>query len=112
MTLEFGERLRGLRRSRRMSLRRLAPLVSISASCLSRIERGRLPPPHDRAIARIARALAAEPNPLLEAAGRLPEDVASRLLRRPRLMAKLVRLADGLPDEKLEELCQRAEGKV
>ncbi|HET7451449.1 MAG TPA: helix-turn-helix transcriptional regulator [Thermoanaerobaculia bacterium] len=105
MSDDFGRRLRGLRESRRLSLRGLARLAAISPSCLSRIERGRLPPPADPTIAKIAGALAADPEGLLEAAGRLPVDVRARLLRRPRLMARLVRAADALSDDRLEAFC-------
>jgi transcriptional regulator with XRE-family HTH domain len=84
----------------------------VSPSYLSRIERSHVPPPSERTISRIARALAIEPDELLAAAGRLPEDVASRLLRRPRLMARLVRLADGLPDEAIEDLCRAADNRT
>lgn len=108
---EFGERLRRLRESRRLSVRRLARLVAVSPSYLSRIERNHVPPPSERTIARIARALAVETDELLATAGRVPEDVVSRVLRRPQLMAKLVRIADGMPDEKLEELAGKLESK-
>ena len=109
---QFGDRLRRLRESQRLSVRRLARLVAVSPSYLSRIERSHVPPPSERTIARIARALAIEADELLAAAGRLPEDVASRLLRRPRLMAKLVRLADTLPDDAIEELCRVADNRT
>jgi transcriptional regulator with XRE-family HTH domain len=105
MNDDFGRRLRGLRESRRLSLRGLARLVAISPSCLSRIERGRMPPPADPMIAKIAGALAADAEGLLEAAGRLPQDVRARVLRRPKLMARLVRAADRLSDERQHELC-------
>ncbi len=106
---EFGGRLRHLREARRLSVRRLARLVAISPSYLSRIERSHVPPPSERTIARIARALTVETDDLLAAAGRVPEDVVARILRRPQQMAKLVRLADALPDEKLGELSGRLE---
>ena len=109
---EFGDRLRRLRAARRLSVRRLARLVAVSPSYLSRIERGHVPPPSERTITRLARALSIEPDELLAAAGRLPEDIGARLLRRPRPMARLVRLADGLSDDELEELCRRAERRV
>jgi len=109
MNGEFGDRLRRLREARRLSVRRLARLVAVSPSYLSRIERSHVPPPSERTIARIARTLMIEADELLATAGRVPEDVGARLLRRPRLMAKLVRLADALPDEKLDELCGELE---
>jgi transcriptional regulator with XRE-family HTH domain len=108
---EFGERLRRLREARRLSVRRLARLVAVSPSYLSRIERNHVPPPSERTIARLARALAVETDELLATAGRVPEDVVSRVLRRPQLMAKLVRIADGMPDEKLKELAGKLESE-
>jgi transcriptional regulator with XRE-family HTH domain len=106
---EFGGRLRRLRESRRLSVRRLARLVAVSPSYLSRIERNHVPPPSERTIARIARALSIETDDLLATAGRVPEDVISRLVRRPQLMAKLVRLADALPDDQLSALAGKLE---
>ena len=108
---EFGDRLRRLREARRLSLRRLARLVAVSPSYLSRIERSHVPPPSERTIAKIARTLMIDPDDLLATAGRIPGDVAARLLRRPHVMGRLVRLADALTDERLEELCRLAEQK-
>ncbi len=109
---DFGEQLRRVREARRLSVRRLARLVAVSPSYLSRIERSHVPPPSDRTIARIAGILAIETDELLAAAGRVPEDVVARLLRRPRLMAKLVRTADGLPDDRVDALCGDLERPV
>jgi transcriptional regulator with XRE-family HTH domain len=86
-------------------VRRLARLVSVSPSYLSRIERNHVPPPSERTIAKIARTLTIEPDDLLATAGRIPEDVAAKLVRRPQVMARLVRVADGISDEKLREIC-------
>jgi transcriptional regulator with XRE-family HTH domain len=108
---EFGERLRRLREARRLSVRRLARLVSVSPSYLSRIERSHVPPPSEKTIAKIARTLMIEPDDLLATAGRIPEDVAAKVLRRPQVMARLVRVADGLSDEKVSEVCGELERK-
>lgn len=108
---EFGDRLRRLRETRRLSVRRLARLVSVSPSYLSRIERSHVPPPSERTIAKIARTLMIEPDDLLASAGRIPEDVAAKLIRRPQLMGRLVRIADGLPDEKVRDICGELERK-
>ena len=108
---EFGDRLRRLRETRRLSVRRLARLVSVSPSYLSRIERNHVPPPSERTIEKIARTLLIEADDLLATAGRIPEDVAAKLLRRPQLMARLVRIADSLSDEKVRDVCGELERK-
>ena len=90
-----------------MSLRRLARLVGLSPSYLSRVERGRVPPPSHRTIAKIARVLQVPPDELLAAAGLVPEDITARILRRPQLMGRLVRYADGLDDARLDDLSRK-----
>jgi len=106
---EFAARIRDLRRKRRVTLRHLARLVGVSPSYLSRVERSHVPPPGPRTITKIARALQVETDELMAAAALVPEDITARLLRRPRLMGRLVRCADGLDDARLEDLSRKLE---
>ena len=106
----FGRILRSLRSARRLSIRRTAALAGVAPSYLSRIENGKVTPPPERTIVRIARALHSDPAPLLALAARVPEDVSRRLARRPRL-AELIRCADHYSDEQLERLCRALGGE-
>ena len=107
----FGRILRSLRSNRRLSIRRTAALAGVAPSYLSRIETGKVGPPPERTIVRIARALHSDPEPLLALAARIPEDVSRKLARRPRLMAELIRCADHYSDDQLERLCRALGGE-
>lgn len=105
----FGYQLRLLRRGRGLSIRRLAKLARIDAAYLSRIERGRLPPPRQPAIARLAIALQIEEHELTTLASRLPEDLSLTLRRRPQLMMRLIRAGDRFSDDQLGRICHALE---
>lgn len=68
--LALGALIRKLRRDRGLTLAQLAGRIPMSASNLSRLELGAQGPPADEAIERIAAALDADPDELLQAAGR------------------------------------------
>lgn len=86
MTIEFGELLQRRRAELRLSLRECAVRADIDAGNLSRIERGRVPPPQDPGVlARLVDALelvgTAEAQQLMDIAamqnGRIPRDILS-----------------------------------
>src|ERR1051325_11200100 len=68
----FGERVRSLRRERKITQRELAARIPISAGHLSRIETGDYGPPSDEVIERIAEVLATDRIELLRLARRDP----------------------------------------
>jgi transcriptional regulator with XRE-family HTH domain len=68
--LTLGAIIRKRRRERRLTLTELAQRIPMSASNLSRVELGSQGPPSDEVIERIAKALGADPDELLQAAGR------------------------------------------
>ncbi len=72
--LTLGALLRKRRRERGYTLDQLAKRIPMSASNLSRLELGSQGPPADEVIEQIARALAADPGELLQAAGRIGGD--------------------------------------
>jgi transcriptional regulator with XRE-family HTH domain len=67
----LGTLVRQLRRERGETLAQLAGRVPMSPSNLSRLELGKQGPPSDEAIESLAKALGAEPQALLQAAGRV-----------------------------------------
>jgi transcriptional regulator with XRE-family HTH domain len=68
--LALGALVRKLRRDKGKTLAELAKDIPMSASNLSRLELGSQGPPADEVIERIAKALQADPDDLLWAAGR------------------------------------------
>ncbi|HYM46637.1 MAG TPA: helix-turn-helix transcriptional regulator [Solirubrobacteraceae bacterium] len=66
----FGERIRGLRRAKKLKQREVAELLPMSPGHLSRIETGDYGPPSDEVIERLAEVLEADTLELLRIAGR------------------------------------------
>jgi transcriptional regulator with XRE-family HTH domain len=99
----FGERIRALRRERKVTQRDLAEQIPMSAGHLSRIETGDYGPPSDEVIERLAETLATDRSELLRLAGRDPgrrtfeEDILTELKE---IRRELTRLSDSLEQPK------------
>jgi transcriptional regulator with XRE-family HTH domain len=95
----FGERVRSLRRERKVTQRELAEQIPMSSGHLSRIETGDYGPPSDEVIERLAEALGTDRIELLRLAGRDPgrrgleEEILTELRE---IRRELKRLADGI----------------
>ena len=76
---EFGARLRELRKRSGMSQRELAQKVKIDFTYLSKIESGRLSPPSEKVITKLAEVLGANKDELIVLAGKVPSDLAKIL---------------------------------
>ena len=76
---EFGVRIRQLRKEAGMTLRELAAKVNIDFTYLSKIESGTVPPPSEKVISRLSKALNVGKDELLILAGKLPSDVVQIL---------------------------------
>jgi len=74
--MNFGERVRELRKERRLSQRDLAAQAGIDFTYLSKIENARMEPPSERVILNMAEALDADPDELVLLAGKIPSDLA------------------------------------
>ena len=89
--MRFPERLRELRRLSRMSQRELAEKVGVDFTYLSKIENGRVEPPSEAVLKRIACAFATAlgqdeielADELIILAGKIPSDLADTLSRNP-----------------------------
>ncbi len=89
--MTFPDRLRELRRASRMSQRALAGQVGIDFTYLSKIENGRVEPPSEGVLQRIAKELAGRlgkdetelADELITLAGKIPSDLAETLSRNP-----------------------------
>ncbi len=111
---KFGETIRRLREKRlkkdpSFTLRKFANKVGISPTYLSKIERDEFPPPAEEKIIAIAKALGADPDELLALAGKVAADLSQIILKRPRVMAELIRKARTLKEEDIRRMTRKIE---
>ncbi len=87
--MEFGRRLRDLRKQKNISQRDLAAQVGIDFTYLSKIEGGRLAPPSEDVIRHIAQVLDADEDELINLAGKVPKDLKAVLEASPQAVELL-----------------------
>jgi len=108
----FGERIRELRTTRdnRISLRDLARRVEIDFTYLSKIENGKVPPPSDEVIEKLARELEADLEELLALAAKVSqEDLRKAVAQDPRVGVLFRKLQSrDLTEEQLEQILEIA----
>jgi len=104
MNEEFGKRIRERRLAQshkgpQYSLRQVATTVGVTPSFLSKVERGDLPPPAAATIKKLAEVLGENPDVLLALAGKVSSDLKDVILKRPELVAELIRQVKNAPDQ-------------
>ena len=72
--LEFGQKLKKLRKEAGVAQRVLAEKVGVNFTYLSKIENGVMAPPAEGTLVRIARAIECDPYDLIIAARKMPSD--------------------------------------
>ncbi len=77
--MAFGERVRDLRKAQGVSQRDLAERSGIDFTYLSKIENGRMEPPSEDVIRRIAQELSVDTDELIVLADKLPSDLVQEL---------------------------------
>src|SRR4030042_5940062 len=77
--VKFGQRLRQLRKAKRMSQRELAKKVGINFTYLSKLETGVMPCPRGKVILALAKALDTDPEELFGLARKIPSDIIEQL---------------------------------
>lgn len=77
--MNFGERVRELRKERGLSQRELAARAGIDFTYLSKIENARMEPPSEKVILNMAEALDTDPDELMLLAGKIPSDIRERI---------------------------------
>ena len=98
--MDFGERIRELRRERNLSQRDLAAKIGIDFTYLSKIEEGRMEPPSEPVIRRIAQELGADEDELINLAGKVPKELKAVLEENPEAVELLRVLSEQrLPDD-------------
>src|SRR5713101_2098099 len=108
-TMEFGRRLRDLRKQKNVSQRDLAAQVGIDITYLSKIEVGRSAPPSEEVIRHIAQVLDADEDELINLAGKVPKDLKAVLEESPQAVELLRVLSERkLPDETYRQVLNLA----
>ncbi len=102
--MKFGDVVRQNREElhatdRSYSIRQLALRIGVQPTYLSKIERGEFPPPSEKVIRQLAEELNQDPDVLLALAGKISSDLLEVIVKRPRLMADLIRQVKELPDD-------------
>lgn len=105
----FGSHLRRRREElkeadRTFSVRQVAARVGVEPSYLSKVERGHEAPPSEAKIRALAHELGEDPDALLALAGKVASDLQEVIRRRPRLMARLIRQVQSMPNGDLQHL--------
>ena len=107
--MEFGRRLRDLRKQKNVSQRDLATQVGIDFTYLSKIEGGRSAPPSEEVIRHIAQVLDADADELINLAGKVPKDLKAVLEESPQAVELLRVLSERkLPNETYRRMLELA----
>jgi HTH-type transcriptional regulator, competence development regulator len=105
--MRFGEKVRALRKAKKLGQRALADACGVSFTYISKIENHRLDfgdYPSEDVIEKIAVALDADATELLVLAEKVPEPIRRRVLERPDAFRKLALLDDVMLNEVLREI--------
>ena len=103
MNNPFGSHIRSLREerlktNRAFSVRQVAAKIGVEPSYLSKVERGKEPPPSSAKIVDLAYILSEDPDVLLALAGKISPDLQAVIMKRPRIFSQLIRELKDLPD--------------
>lgn len=113
--MEFGRRLRDLRKQKNINQRDLAAQVGIDFTYLSKIEGGRLAPPSEDVIRHIAQVLDVDEDELINLAGKVPKDLKAVLEESPQAVELLRVLSERkLPKEtylQMLDLARKSDSK-
>jgi len=81
----------------RFTVRQVAARIGVEPSYLSKVERGEEAPPSEPRIRAIAAELDEDPDVLLALAGKVSADLQAIIVRRPALMAEIIRELKRMP---------------
>ena len=107
MAKRFGERVRELRKARNLGQRKLAEMIGVSHTYVSKIENEKLDfsdYPSEKRIRLIAEALDADVDELLTLARKIPDDIKQRVIDHPEVFRKLAQLDDETLKKLLKDL--------
>lgn len=107
-----GQRIREIRKQRNLTQRELAERVGINFTYLSRVENDRLDDeqtPREETLTKIAKALSTDADELLLLARRIPDSFRDRILSKPGIFRRILKLSDSALEEMLSGLEPEAE---
>lgn len=87
--MTFGQKMRSLRLSHKMTQRELAEYLDVDFTYLSKLENGKMHRPSENFIVRLANELNADADELLILAGRIPSDIYDIIIANPHLIPEL-----------------------
>lgn len=106
--LTFGQTVRKLREEKKITLRKMALMLEVSATYLSKIERDEPgSKPSEEVIKKISRVLNQDEDELLALAGKISSDLQEIIRQNPRKLASFLRTAKGKSDEEIREVADQ-----
>ncbi|MCA9084412.1 MAG: helix-turn-helix transcriptional regulator [Planctomycetaceae bacterium] len=102
-----GQRIREIRKLRNLTQRELAERVGINFTYLSRVENDRLDAdqtPREETLQKIAKALNTDADELLLLARRIPDSFRDRILSKPGIFRRILKLSDSALEDMLSGL--------
>ncbi len=106
--MKFGRTVRKLREEQNVSIAQFARKVGMSPTYLAPIERDVFPPPAEKKVIKIAKALDQNTDEFLALAGRIGTDLRRIIRRQPASAGRVLRAIDGLSEREIDELVTRA----
>ncbi len=102
--LTFGQTVRKLREEKKITLRKMAVMLEVSATYLSKIERDEPgSKPSEGVIKKISRILGHDEDELLAMAGKISSDLQEIIRQNPKQLASFLRTAKGKSNEEIRE---------
>jgi len=98
----FGAVLREKRMAKKITLRKFAEMIGVSATYLSQVEQDHFAPPTADRVTKIAELLGEDSDEWIRLADRVPDDVDVMVRQHPKDMPELMRLATGLSPKQFE----------
>jgi len=98
----FGAVLREKRMAKKITLRKFAEMIGVSATYLSQVEQDHFAPPTADRVTKIAELLGEDSDEWIRLADRVPDDVYVLVRQHPKDMPDLMRLASGLSRKPFE----------
>lgn len=106
--MEFGRKIRELRNNAELTQREFAKKIGIDFTYLSKIENGKMTPPSEETIRKIAEVLNTNSDELLTLAKKFPKDLNEVLHCNPKTMEFLRAIqSKQWTDEELEKIIEK-----
>lgn len=112
--MKFGERIRELRKQKKLTLRELAPQVGVGFHYLSKVENEKLDFgqfPGEALIKKLAEVLSGDESELLLLAQKVPDPIRQRVLERPEVFSALAECDDATLDKVMVTIQPRIKTK-